>query len=84
MQQVILEVSDEVKALADALGLMVADIKAGKAAAAIVADCLPGLVAAVGGYAAAAADIKLVDNQIYLLRVLAQTLEAPAPAAPAA
>lgn len=75
MQQVPLSVDDEIKSLGDALGILVADIKAKKSITQIAADSLPGLLSAVGGYQAAAVDIKKVDNQVYLLRALAQALE---------
>ena len=75
MQEVQLMVADEVKALGDSLGMLIADIKAGKGLAAIVADVLPGLLSAVGGYADVPADMKSVDNQIYLARILAMALE---------
>lgn len=79
MQQVQLNVDDEMKAAGDALSLLIIDIKAGKAIAAIAGDVLPGLIAAIGGYANMGADIKKVDNQVYILRCLAGALE-PAPA----
>lgn len=79
MQQVQLQVDDEMKAAGDALGLLIADIKAGKTVAQIAADVLPGLVSAVGGYASMATDIKKPDNQLYLLRGILAAVE-PAPA----
>lgn len=80
MQVVQLNVADEVKALGDALAIIVLDVKAKKGVAQIATDALPGLLAAIGGMANIGADIKLVDNQVYLIKALAQALE-PQPAA---
>lgn len=80
MQAVQLNVSDEMKALGDALGQLIGDIKAKKSVAQIAADVLPGLLVAVGGMSAMGADIKLVDNQVFLLKSIVGALE-PAPAA---
>lgn len=75
MQQIQLNVDDEFKAVGDVLAGLIADIKAKKPAAQIATDALPGLLAAVGSYASMAADIKKVDNQVYLVRAIAAALE---------
>lgn len=75
MQPVQLQVDDEVKALGDSLQALIVDIKAKKATAAIVSDVLPGVIAAVGGFQALGADLKKVDNQVYLARSIALALE---------
>lgn len=75
MQSVPLSVDDEVKSLGDALSMLVSDIKAKKGTAAIIGDALPLLMSAVAGYAAIGADIKKLDNQVYLLKCLAGALE---------
>ena len=80
MQQVELQVADEIKALGDAISGIIVDIKAKKSIAQIASDALPGLLQAVGGMQSLGADVKLVDNQVYLVRCLAQALE-PAPVA---
>ncbi len=76
MQSVQLNVADEVKALGDALKGLISDIKAKKSVAIIAADALPGFMAAIGGYASMSADIKLVDDQVYLVKCLAEAAEA--------
>lgn len=76
MQPVQLNVDDEVKALGDSLKVLVSDIKAKKSIAVIAADALPGLFAAVGGFQAMGADVKKVDNQVYLAKCIAEALEA--------
>lgn len=75
MQQVQLSVADEVKALGDAISGIVSDVKAKKSVAQIAADALPGLLQAVGGMQSLGADAKLIDNQVYLVKCLAQALE---------
>lgn len=80
MVSVELQVADEVKALGDALKGIIVDIKAKKAIAQIATDALPGLLSAVGAFASIGADVKLVDNQVYLIKSLADALE-PQPAA---
>lgn len=80
MQQVQLNVADEIKALGDSLKSLIADIKAKKSIAEIAGDVLPQLIGAVGGFQSMGADIKLVDNQLYILRSILEPLE-PAPAA---
>lgn len=74
-QAVSISVDDEIKALGDALGVLVADIKAKKATAQIVSDALPGLLVAVGGFQNMAADFKKPENQVYLVLALAKALE---------
>lgn len=82
MQQVQLNVDDEVKSVADALKVLIADIQAKKPIAQIAADVLPALLSAMGSYQSVGADIKKVDNQVYLVKCLAEALEpAPAPVA---
>ncbi len=76
MQLVELNVDDEVKALGDALKVLVSDIKDKKSIAQIAADALPGLLAGVAGFAALGGDLKKVDNQAYLLKCLGDALEA--------
>jgi hypothetical protein len=80
MQQVSLQVADEIKALGDALALLIGDIKAGKPAAGIAADVLPALLPAISGLQAIGLDIKLPENQVYIIYALAKALE-PAPVA---
>lgn len=82
MQQVTLNVSDEYKALGDALNGLISDIKAKKTAVQDLQDLLAPLLGAVAGLQNLGADVKLVDNQVYLIRSIASALEpAPAPAA---
>lgn len=78
MQTVSLNVDDEIKSLGDSLGLLISDLKAKKSVTQIAADVLPGLLGAIGQFQAAGVDIKKVDNQVYLAKVLAMALE-PAP-----
>lgn len=78
MQQVILNVDSEFKAAGDLIYTLIKDIKAGKNVAEIAADVLPTLMIAVSGYSAFAADVKKVDNQVYLVKALADALEAKA------
>lgn len=80
MQSVTLNVDDEMKAAGDAIAMIIADVKAGKGAAAIATDALPLLISAVSGYSNMGKDILKVDNQVYLVRAIAMGLE-PAPAA---
>lgn len=75
-QQVSLTVDDEVKALGDAIAGLIADIKGKKALSAVLADSIPNLMAAVGGFAAFGGDLKKGDNQIYLVKCIAEPLEA--------
>jgi hypothetical protein len=81
MQAVQLSVSDEVKALADSLGLLITDLKAGKGVAAVAADVLPSLLSGISQYQSLGADAKAVDNQAYILRVVLLALEPSAPVA---
>ncbi len=87
MKQVTLNVADECVALGDTLKALIADVKAGKGAAAIAADVLPNVMGAIGGYSSLAADLKLADDQAYIGKCIAEALgmaDAPAPvAAPA-
>lgn len=78
MQQVQLQVADEVKAVADAMALLITDIKAKKSATQILTDTLPGIMTAVEGLGAMSADLKKVDDQVYLIKSLLGALE-PAP-----
>jgi hypothetical protein len=75
MKQVQLNVDDEFAAAGDAIKVLIADIKAGKSIAVITGDALPNLIVAIGGYANMAADVKKVDNQIYLVKSIADALE---------
>lgn len=85
MQQVTLNVSDEFKALGDALAVLISDIKAGKTVVQDLSDAVSGLIPVIGALSAMPADIKLVDNQVYLIKALATALEpVAAPAAPVA
>lgn len=79
MQSVQMNVDDEFFAAGDAIGILIADISAKKDVATITADALPKVVQAIAGYANFAADIKKVDNQLYLLRSILNAVE-PAPA----
>lgn len=80
MQAVTLNVDDEIKALADAVGTLFADIKAGKTLAQDLTDALGGVVAGVTGLANIVGDIKKVDNQTYLLHAILTQLEPVVPA----
>jgi hypothetical protein len=84
MTTVPLSVSPEFVAAGSAIGSIIADVVAKKTAAVVAGDALPNLIAAVGEYSAFATDIKLVDNQVYLLRCILLAVEPAAPAAPAA
>jgi len=70
MQQVTLNVADEVKALGDAIGVEVADIKAKKGVAVYVSDLMPALVSLAGSYQALPADIKQPDDIAYLVKCI--------------
>ena len=70
MQTVSLQVADEIKALGDALQVLIADIIAKKSVTAIAADALPNLMGAVSGYQNMVADIQLADDEAYLVRSL--------------
>ncbi len=80
MQAVSLNVDDEVKALGDALAIIVADVKAGKSLIQDFTDAFGALLGAIGSIQNLPVDIKKVDNQAYLIFALAKVLE-PAPAA---
>ena len=80
MQTVTLSVSDEFVALGNALGGLIADIKAGKSALQDVEDAFTNLVGALGALEKVATDIKAQDNQVYLLKCILQAVE-PAQAA---
>ena len=75
MQQVQLQVSDEFKAAGDLIGALIADIMAHKPITTIAGDALPNLMAVLGSYSAFAADYKIVDNQIYLLKKILEAVE---------
>jgi hypothetical protein len=77
MKQVQLNVDDEFAAAGDAVKSLISDIKAKKSITEIAANALPNLIAAVGGYSSMAADVKKVDNQVYLIKSIADALEAP-------
>lgn len=83
MQAFQLNVDDEVIAIGNAIVGLVNDIKAGKAALVDAEDAFAALVGAVGSLQNLPADIKKIDNQVYLAKVLAGILE-PVVAAPAA
>lgn len=82
MQVFQLNVDDEVIAIGNAIVGLVNDIKAGKAALVDAEDAFAALVGAVGSLQNIPADIKKIDNQVYLAKVLAGILEPVA--APAA
>jgi hypothetical protein len=75
MQTVQLQVDDEIKAVADAIGGLISDIKAGKTVVQDLTDALMALVPAVSALQALPADIKKVDNQVYILKSLGDALE---------
>ncbi len=75
MVQVQLNVDNEVKAVADALGLLIADLKAKKSINMIIADVLPGVISAISSYQTVGAEMNSVDNQVYVAKVIAQALE---------
>jgi hypothetical protein len=62
-----LNVSPEVLSLGQALGILVADIKAGKSAIQDAEDMLAPVLAAVGAAATIGTDIKTADNQAFLV-----------------
>lgn len=70
-----IQVADEVAAIGDAVKALVLDIKAKKEVAVIVADVLPKLMTAVSAFQALGADLKKVDNQVYLVKCLAEAFE---------
>lgn len=74
-QQIQLLVDDEVKALGDALRILLVDLKAKKAAGVILSDAVAPLIAAVGGISNFGADIKKGDNQVYLVKAIVDALE---------
>ncbi len=76
MQSVQLQVDDGVKAVGDALAMLISDLKAKKSTAQIVSDALPLLAQAIGGLGTLGADLKKVDNQAYILRAIGIVLEA--------
>ncbi len=78
MQTVQLSVDEEIKSVGDAIKVLIMDIVAKKSIAVITADALPGLLSAISGFQVIGADIKKVDNQVYLAKCLAEALE-PAP-----
>ncbi len=80
MQTVPLSVDDEMKAVGDAFKVLIVDIMAKKGIATITTDALPLLLSAIGGLQSMGVDIRKVDNQVYLLRCIAEALE-PAPVA---
>lgn len=75
MQTVTLAVDDEVKALGDAIGVLIADIKAGKTIMQDFTDTFALLIGAVGSMQSLPVDIKKVDNQAYLGMVFAKQFE---------
>lgn len=72
---VTLNVDDEFAALGDAIGVLIADIKAGKSALVDLEDAIAKLVPAVGAFQNIAVDVKKVDNQVYLVKAIADALE---------
>lgn len=79
MQQQVLNVDDEIKALGDAFKGLIMDIKAGKSVISDLSDAILVVVPAVQSVVNAPVDLKKVDNQAYLLWCLANALE-PQPA----
>lgn len=75
MQTKNLQVADEVAALGDGLKALIVDIKAKKGATAIASDVLTDLVSAVSGYQNIGADLKTVDDQVYLVKCIAEAFE---------
>lgn len=75
MQPVQLQVDDEIKAIGDAIGGLITDIKAGKGVLQDAEDAFNALVGAVASLKNIAVDIKKVDNQAYLVYALAKALE---------
>jgi hypothetical protein len=84
VQNKTLNVDDEYAALGDGIHDLIAGIKGKKPVTEIVSDVLPDLVAAVGGLANLGKDIKKVDNQVYLVKCIADALEPKVEEAPAA
>lgn len=80
MQEVVLKVDDEYVAVGQSLKNLIADIKAKKSVMQDVQDFASPLIGAIGSLAAAGVDIKKVDNEVYLLKCIADAAEAPAPA----
>lgn len=80
MQQKQLNVADEFASLGDALNKLISDIRAKKSATQIATDVFPGLMQAVMGMDQMIGDIKLVDNQVYIIKSIADAFE-PAVAA---
>lgn len=77
--QVILEVGKESKEVADAILVLVADLKAKKALAEIAADALPKFAAAIDGIGAVGAEWKDGDKSAliaYLVSGLGAALSA--------
>lgn len=84
MQQVVLQVDDEYVAFGQALKNLIGDIKAKKSVMQDITDFASPLIGSLGSIANAGADIKKVDNEVYLLKCIAEAAEAPAPAVVAA
>lgn len=74
-QQVILNVDDEVKVLGDVVAMLISDVKAGKTVLQDFEDAIGQLVVSVSAFANINVDLKKVDNQAYLLKSLADSLE---------
>lgn len=79
-QQVLLLVDDEYMAVGQSLKNLITDIKLKKSVMQDVQDFASPLIGAIGSLASAGADIKKVDNEIYLLKCIAEAAEAPVPA----
>lgn len=79
MQTITLNVDDEVKALGDALAVAIVDVRAKAPVGQDITDVVGKLVPALTGIANFAGDIKKVDNQVSLIKALADALE-PKPA----
>ena len=76
----ILKVDAEFAALGDALASVLSDIKAKKSIGEDFSDALAILLPALSGLASFLGDVKKVDNQVYLIKCLADALEGSAPA----
>lgn len=74
-----IEVGKESKEVADALGDLVADIKAGKEVAAIVAENIPGLLKAIDGFDKLDDEMKAVSRNATVAYVAYKVADALAP-----
>ena len=73
-----LEVGKELSEVADAVAKLVADLKAKKELAVVVAESLPGLMAAIQGYDQLDDEIKSsagIDSLLYAASELAKALK---------